>query len=762
MQNSITNIFSNQRGGDAAARRVWDFDGRPARRLVWLYGLMLLPLFVVIGRVVHLQVFLPEAFAERWEWTTETFEPISSREGRILSADGTVLAYDTVHFGIWVHYRWLEDPANPIWLRRKALALLDRKDRRNREKIELAEHQVLAERAAMWQRLTEVADMSASEFEIRRQRIQDRVERIVANVERRRKEKKREEETASQQPGLPEQASWWQIAWHRAKTAVTTPPRRGTEDPLVLPEQQDYYELIENVPLAVAAEIESRTRQFPGLLVRTATDRMYPEHSLAAHVVGARTRLDVKEWKQRQAQFPEGDPLDYQEGERIGSSGVERSYDQQIRGLRGQRRIVKDRRGEVISSEIVRQPRAGEDVTLTINVPLQRKLDEILEVAINSPPKEEAPKEPDGEEAPPAPPAPPAPRIPAGGSIVVLDVHSGDVVAAVSAPGFDLNLLNHPDPAKWQQVAADPRRPFFPRATRMTLPPGSVFKPLSAIALLESGKVDPDAAIECHGYLGTNPNHFRCYHSLSHGPTTLSDALCRSCNVYFFTAADQIGPEGLVDWARRFGFGQPTGIDLPGEQAGNLPSPPSQSAEPGTRQKPWYSGDTRGLAIGQSQLTVTPIQIVRLLATIANDGYLVTPRVVHDYGTPLHESSGNDPSQHGKANRVFGLSNGSLERVREGLVKVVADPRGTGYKTVRMKEIAIAGKTGTAETGGGRPDHAWFAGYVPADSPRYAFVVVLEYAGSGGKTAGPVAHDTVRALLDQGLLETTQLTRREE
>jgi penicillin-binding protein 2 len=154
--------------------------------------------------------------------------------------------------------------------------------------------------------------------------------------------------------------------------------------------------------------------------------------------------------------------------------------------------------------------------------------------------------------------------------------------------------------------------------------------------------------------------------------------------------------------------------------------------------------------------------VARLMATVANDGNLVEPRVVRDDGASFGDPNGIGLVSYSQPHRVAGLSDGSLERVREGLAKVVSDPRGTGYKTVRMKEIEIAGKSGTAETGGGRPDHAWFAGYVPADSPRYAFAVVLEFAGSGGKAAGPVAHDTVKALIDEGFLQTSQLTAREQ
>ncbi|MCA9070416.1 MAG: hypothetical protein KDA84_15900, partial [Planctomycetaceae bacterium] len=339
-------------------------------------------------------------------------------------------------------------------------------------------------------------------------------------------------------------------------------------------------------------------------------------------------------------------------------------------------------------------------------------------------------------------------------------------VSAVSAPRFSLQELLHPTPEQWKEMTTDPRRPFFHRATHMTVAPGSVFKAITAVALLESGQFDPDAAQFCQGFLD-RPDRHRCYiyshYGVGHGELNLSQALCQSCNVYFFQGAKKIGPHSLVHWAERFGIGQPTGIDVPGEQAGNLPKPPPREnpsvvpvgfESPRDSRSRWYPGDTLGLAIGQSRLTVTPLQMARVMAAIANDGFLITPHLVKGQGPVMiapgesHQSlAAPEPLP------IPGLTEGTLARVREGLEMVVAHPKGTGYKTVRMKEVKIAGKTGTAEVGGGLPDHAWFAGYVPADRPKYAFAIVLENAGSGGQNAGPIARQTVETLLEVGLIQ---------
>ena len=301
---------------------------------------------------------------------------------------------------------------------------------------------------------------------------------------------------------------------------------------------------------------------------------------------------------------------------------------------------------------------------------------------------------------------------------------------------------------------SDPRSPFLSRATQMALPPGSVFKVISAVASIESGKMPPHETFYCQGYLDSTDKH-RClpfrHYGVGHGEVTLADALCRSCNVYFYTAARRMGPQTLVDWARRFGIGQKTGVDLPSESAGYLPAPDLPLA-PGERRPAWRPGDTLDLAIGQSKLLVTPLQIVRAMAAVANGGNLVTPHLAAESGPSLMDSSSSIRSSPSnlQPSSIEGLHEETLDNIREGLRMVVHHPRGTGYKTVRMKEVTIAGKTGTAETNG--IDHAWFAGYVPAEQPRIAFVVVLQNGGGGGAAAGPVAHEFVKKLVDLGLV----------
>jgi penicillin-binding protein 2 len=304
-------------------------------------------------------------------------------------------------------------------------------------------------------------------------------------------------------------------------------------------------------------------------------------------------------------------------------------------------------------------------------------------------------------------------------------------------------------------VLADPAHPLFDRVTKMAIPPGSVFKTVAAAALLESAAVDPDERFFCRGYLH-HPDRWRCAvyvrHGLGHGEVTLADALTESCNVYFFHHLGRLGSQPLVKWASRFGFGAATGADLPGESSGTLPAPANIRDLEGHA---WRAADTQLLAIGQGSLRATPLQVVRMMAAVANGGMMVTPHVVRALGLPSLDDARSaaeldappdDPLGVAPPSPIPGLSESTLATIRGALDRVVSDPSGTAYSTVRLESIHIAGKTGTAETGPGRAPHAWFAGYVPADEPKLALVVVLEHAGDAAQAAGPVAQRLVRQM----------------
>lgn len=701
----------------------WQTDQSPTLRLGLLFGLMVLPLLAVSARVLWLKTELKGRFIERFVQTYEEFEIIPAPDGRILSAEGQLLAFDEEFFTLQIHYRWLETPADPAWLRGQAYARLSPQNRRDSQQVEQAEAEVRQLREKMWQRLAELTKVSQEDLENNRQQVQRRVERIISLVEEKRTE--RDDRQFHAQPSQPLEHWWQRLAW-KLQRELTTPPQRGTEELLIIREELDYHPLLEAIDFESVAEIESHPEQFPGMRVTYGTRRVYPRGSAAAHIIGHRSKTDE-----------EAHSLLSSSTGRKGVTGVERSYDRILSGLPGERKIVRNRQGEILSTEILREPSPGQDIVLSIDLVLQERCEELLDQTLAARDNTASP---------------------AGASLVVIDVRTGEVVACANGPRHDLRLFTEYDADEWRELTNDPRRPFFPRATQMAIAPGSVFKTVTAVSLLESGKIDPDEPYVCRGYLHS-PERYRCYiyrhYGIGHGEIALREAIAQSCNVYFYQAGLTIGPDEMIYWADKLGFGRPTGIDLPGESGGNLPRP--GRLVPGSRER-WHQSETLGLAIGQSRLTVTPLQIAHWMSILANDGVGYTPRVVQRTGSVM--TAGTPSLSPETPYQIPGLEEDTLQRIQEGMERVVNWHRGTGYKHVRLKEIKIAGKTGTAEVGGGKRDHAWFAGYVPVDQPKYAFAVVLEHGGSGGSSAGPVAKQLVQSLLDMGLLETTKVTQK--
>jgi penicillin-binding protein 2 len=625
-------------------------------------------------------------FAQGNAFRTETAKPLRREHvlpgvrGRILSHDGTVLAYDKQVAAVAVQYRWLEEPADARWLRSRVRERLTRAERKDPQRVADEEQRVLAERADLAGRLARLCGLTSEQWAARARQVQSRVERIAESVN----------------------------------------ARRDSDDRVTIAEESDYHVMAEDLPLAVTAEIEGRPDRYPGVTIVQRTRRVYPAGTLAAHVLGH---------------------LGSGENEPVGRIGVERQYDAVLRGHSGMAVDWTDHAGRVLESEREREPATGPDLVLTIDSRLQRTAEELLDRAIE---RRTIRADADSANTADAPPA--------GGAIVVIDVQTGSLRAMASAPRFDPNWFAAGRTAELATLQRDKAAPLFDRTYRMAIAPGSVFKPVTAAALLAEDKIDPQGALVCQGYLH-QPDRQRCElfvrRGVGHGEVMLVDALCVSCNVYFMHHAGDLGGAALAAWAERFGFGRRTGVDLPDEAAGTIQriqrgrgsfrrsgeNDREEEADPAVK-----TPDPFTLAIGQGELTATPLQVARMMAAVANGGRLVAPHV-----TTLRPEA---PARDEECISLAGASGfhaavncprDPFVPVREGLERVVADPQGTGHATVFVESIPIAGKTGTAETGGGRAAHAWFAGYVPADRPRLAFVVVLEHAGSGSTAAGPVA-----------------------
>ncbi len=557
------------------------------------------------------------------------------------------------------------------------------------------------------QHLAELCDLTRGQWNRRCQQIHARIQRMATRVNQRRQADHNSSAAASNHGS-------WSSLIQDAVMAIFAPPDELPTPAITIREETEFHAVVSGVPPKVVQEIASNPDSYPDVVIRPTQRRRYPSAQLAAHWLGYVTTDD------------HGDTWQ-------GAAGAESRFDSRLAGTAGIRQIKYDAHGTLIDSTVESPPVAGRDVVLTLDPRLQRRAEELLDDAVRNSQLRRRRQATLGE-----------PRQTTGGAIVLMDVDSGEILVAASAPRFDPNDFAIEQSASRQRWLSHPDKAMFDRTLQMAIPPGSVFKPLTAIALLESPSFDSEAPLVCRGYLH-DPSRERCMlfrkFGVGHGPIDLSAALAQSCNVYFFHHASRLGPAPLVSWAARFGFGQKTGIELPGESAGHLPTPRERYAA----AQDWTDADTEALAIGQGSLTVTPLQIVRMMAAIANGGYLVRPRITRN---SIADPGGRRQQQpHSAESKIPGLDDRTLKTICESLRRTVTDPTGTANNVFQNLQLDVAAKTGTAETGRGE-DHAWFAGFAPAGRPSVAFVVAIEHGGSGAEAAAPVARDLLQFMLD--------------
>lgn len=708
-----TRYFHWERFQPASPRRPGDGDS--LRRMRTVFAGFLLLLAVVFGRLIQLEATQGAAFRIEAAKPLQREHLVPGVRGRILAAGGAVLACDRETRALAVHYRWIEEPADPDWLRWTARLRLPRAERRDQQRMADAKAEVLAERRAQAERVIRLTGISQQHWDERARRIRARVEHIRDSVNRRRRE---DFENRRQSNGETLESSG--SFWSRTTAALLDILRSSSEsdrfEPIRVAEEYDYHVMIDDVSLEVVAAIEGDPEQYPAVQLVARQRRTYPEGKLLAHVLGYLGAVDAEKLASDDAYHPEA---------RIGRAGLELSYEPALRGTPGVAVELTDRSGRILSSHYRLEPTVGRDLLLTIDASLQRAAETLLEQAL----QRRRLQLPNARAA--------------GGAILVLNVRTGAVLAAASTPAFDPNVFGNNDPAAVQELLEMPGNPLFNRSVQMAIPPGSVFKVATAAAFLQEGAVRPGEPMECRGYL-RSPDRLRCAvfrrHGVGHGPVTLSDALCVSCNVYFLHHAGRLGWTPIAQWAWNLGFGRPTGIDVPEEASGRLPMPRPLPEDGIDRSAELPS-------IGQGDLTATPIQVVRMMAAVANGGKLVTPHLVRGYGLPvaddgtsgLESSTTEDFAEPPPPEPIEGLSPAVIETIRDGLLRTVTDPVGTAYDGDGASSLSWAGKTGTAETGIDQQEHAWFAGYAPTDQPRVAFVVVLEHAGDASESAVPVA-----------------------
>ncbi len=453
------------------------------------------------------------------------------------------------------------------------------------------------------------------------------------------------------------------------------------------------------------APVESRRLEFPELVVEAEPRRVYPGGTLAAHVLGYLQEPTVEEIRARPDRT-------YRPGQMVGKSGVERQYDDVLKGQDGSIYEIVDSLGRVIEEGGRVYPVQGRDLKLTIDRRLQAEAERALE----------------GRE----------------GVIIALEADTGNVLALASFPTFDPNkFITRFTPQEWLALQSDPLSPLENRSIRGLYAPGSIFKLVMSLGGLGFGFVTPGTTVYCSGSTEIYGTVRHCWFAPGHGAMDLADAIKNSCNIYFYALGRRMSIDEIALAAGRLGLGRRTGLDLPGEKEGLVPSTDWKKK---ALNAPWYPGETISVAIGQGQLQVTPMQVAALTARIAGRGRPVRPRLV-DPGPPAAAAGEADaPPGPGDPPAFTGAT---YEAVIAGMWKSVNDG-GTG-QGARVADFDVCGKTGSTQTmsresaerlaRAGHPvkTHSWFSGFAPRVNPKIVVTVLVEFGGGGGATAAPVA-----------------------
>ncbi|MBI5284129.1 MAG: penicillin-binding protein 2 [Chloroflexi bacterium] len=466
---------------------------------------------------------------------------------------------------------------------------------------------------------------------------------------------------------------------------------------------------------ASAFHVREELPKLPGVQIVVEPVRKYPAGAVLADILGYTGRVDEEDYAVLKDRG-------YQASDRIGKAGVEAAYEKYLRGATGRKEIEKDASGRELRTLDEDPAQPGNDLVLSVDLDLQQKATELVQAGAKG-----------GQAA-----------------AVVMDVHSGEVLALVSLPMYDNNVLSGKiDEARLEQYLQDPKKPLVNHALAEQYPPGSIFKQITGAAALQEGVAVPSTTIVSRGYIQI-PNEydasivytFKDWREL--GSLNFYGGVAMSSDVYFYylsggyhaygEAFDGLGIDRLVRYASAFGIGRPTGIDIAGEADGNLPDPAWKRK---TFGDDWRLGDTYNMGIGQGYLATTPIQMVRVTAAVANGGTLLTPRVVRE----VRDASGHVVVPAGpKIESRVPVSPENFAILRDAMTQAVS---WGSAKAGAVPGIEVAGKTGTAEFGprfadGSYETHAWYSGFAPANDPQIAITVFLE-RGVGAIDAAPVA-----------------------
>ncbi|MEN3953462.1 penicillin-binding protein 2 [Iodidimonas sp. SYSU 1G8] len=520
---------------------------------------------------------------------------------------------------------------------------------------------------------------------------------------------------------IPEQTNDFKDTLARLSDVIAMPPekveaviRQAARSRRFLP-----LTVSDNLSWEEFARVNSIVPELPGVQPDAGRSRFYPypaEFALLVGYVGQVTDEDLKK-------LP-NDPLYMLPDFRIGKRGLEAYHEKRLRGVAGLRRVEVNALGREVRELSREDGVAGKDLVTTIDADIQRFAMQRM-----------------GEES---------------AAAVVMNIHSGEVLAMASAPGYDPNDFNFGiKTSTWKALLKDPRKPLLNKAVQGQFPPGSTFKPVVVMAALEAGAIDANTKVFCPGHMNFGGRKFHCWKKGGHGTVDMISAVEQSCDVFFYEIARRIGVDTIADMANRFGLGHRHGIEIDHEAAGLVPTRAWKATR--RRDRKWHDGETLSVSIGQGYMLSTPLQLAVMTSRIANGGYAVTPTLVKDKAKS-GPAAVNFPS--------VGVASEIVKAGQHGMIAVVEGGRGTA-RIARIREWprGLAGKTGTsqvrvitaAQRAGGVPknesrpweerDHALFIAYGPIENPAYAIALIVEHGGGGSAVAAPIARDIMREVL---------------
>ncbi|MBU3958660.1 MAG: penicillin-binding protein 2 [Candidatus Omnitrophica bacterium] len=453
-----------------------------------------------------------------------------------------------------------------------------------------------------------------------------------------------------------------------------------------------------NIDLKKVFALEELKPGLANIIIQPHPQRVYPYKRLACHVLGYLNEID--HWRLRKLA-----DYGYKAKDIVGFGGVEEKYDYYLRQEEGGSSVEVDHRGRIVRLLGFRPPQSGKDIQLTLDLKIQKIAEDKLRDK--------------------------------KGSVILMEPYTGEILALANNPNFAPSIFMEKSEASITNLFNNPHAPLINRAISGLYPAGSVFKLILATAALETGKINPETTFSCPGTMHIGRQEFSCWDR--HNQQNLYNAITHSCNIFFYRTGLLLGAQLIHNYALKFGLSKPTGVELPYEAGGFVPSPLLKRIY---KFQNWFDGDTANLSIGQGELLVTPLQISRMMAVFANKGILITPYIVKAI-------EGQRITSQRKITRVP-IKESTIDYIRGALKNVIADPNGTGNVLSNLS-VSVAGKTGTAQVAPGQKSHGWFAGFFPFENPKFVICVLLEHGGSGFASC-VLAREIIEAMIKEGVL----------